>query len=256
MNRFGSIRWCRSCRRLPSSRRGRHASGWLAGTLLLGVFAVPAAAQSDDVRTDEAQAAPKKPQDDAESDRSSRARRTIARMADWSRMSAQEQAEFEAFIKNQLPDVSAELELDKIRPRVYRQHMERLAPKIVPLMDQLDTNPERAELSLREMRAEYRIQALVSEYLQLENRGGNPDRLAALEVDIEKQVAERFDVRQKRRKLDIESLEERISFMRKLLDEKYENRVRIINKETKALLNPSAALDGEPDDDDSGSAKD
>jgi len=175
-----------------------------------------------------------------------RSRRTGVRITDWSRMSEGERAELESFIRTQLPDIWAELELDRIRSsqRVYRQHMEQLTPKIVDLMEQLDSNPPRAELSLREMRLDYRIQRQVAEYLQLQNTGADGQRLAELEAVVQALVEERFDVRQKRRMMDIESLEQRIGFMRKLHDEKNANRAKITRREKEALLNPSAALQG------------
>ncbi len=249
MSNLGSIRMLRSG---GVARGGRCGLGVLtAMALLAGFFVSPVRGQTANPSSSSTDDGAR----DGDEERS-RPRRTGARIADWSRMSAEEQTELENFIRTQLPDIWQELELDRIRQsqRVYRQHMEQLAPKIVPLMDQLDSNPPRAELSLREMRLDYRIQRLVAEFLQLQNKGGNPERLTALEQEVVTLVEERFDVRQKRRMMDIESLEQRIAFMRKLHDERNTNRAKITRREADALLNPSAALDGtlEDADDDGG----
>ena len=173
-----------------------------------------------------------------------RPKRPLARVSEWSRMSEAEKEELEAFVKKEFPEVWAELEADKAKkPRVYNKQMERLAPELVPLMDQRDANPERAGLSIRERQLQFSIQRRVSDYLSEEDEA----KQAALEQEIAALVKERFEVRQNRRWLDIRGLEERVARLKQLHVEKNENRDRIIGRELNDLLNPAGVVDDSKD---------
>lgn len=171
--------------------------------------------------------------------RGARVRRTSPRVADWSRMSSEEQAELERFIAKWFPEVWTELQADReTKPRVYRQRMERLAQEVVPLIDQYDQSPKRGELSIREWQLEFRLKVLVSDYLLQTN----VERRAKLAKDITDSVTDRFQVRQQRRWLDIVSLEERLARLKELHNEKTTNQDKIIQREVSALLNPAGAV--------------
>lgn len=174
-----------------------------------------------------------------------RPRRRGPRIDQWVRMDDVEEQEFEAFVEAHFPDVWAEVRANKKdKPRVYKQWMIKLAPQLVPLMEEIERNPQRGTLSIKVAQREFRIRRLVSEYLLEKDK----TRRASLVQQITTAVTERFDARQERRGLDIASLEDRLERQRELHREKNANRKRIIRREVNAILNPAGTEDESEDD--------
>ncbi len=171
---------------------------------------------------------------------SPRPRRRGPRIDDWIRMGDAEKQEFETFVQTRFSEVWTELRADKTdKPRVYRQWMVKLARQLVPLMDELERNPQRGALSIKVAQREFRIKRLVSEYLLEKDK----TRLVSLAQQITTAVTERFDARHQRRGLDIANLEDRLKRQKELHREKNANRKRIIRREVNAILNPAGTAD-------------
>lgn len=161
----------------------------------------------------------------------------VPRVVEWRHMAARERKAIEQFIEKFFPEIWQEVApLKESDLRGYNARMEHLARELVPLMDQRRENEGRGDILIREKQCEFRIQELVAEYL-LHNDAQRRERIRH---KLRELVGRQFDAAQERRRLDVQRLEERIMALKRLIEEKSQNREAIIARQVEMRLNPSA----------------
>ncbi len=144
----------------------------------------------------------------------------------WSRLSEEERAEVQAFMVEHFPRMYEELErLQERSPERFQQRMMRLAPEMRGLMDQLAENPERGGLMIEERRLDMEIRMLSGRV----RRADNPD-LDRVRQRMHELCTRQFDVRHRRREMEIHELEARIGELRQRQAEAARMRDQIIEK--------------------------
>lgn len=166
-----------------------------------------------------------------------------ARITEWGRMSQEERQEFESFVSCFFPQVWSELHGQrKENPAIYDSQMSRLAPELVPLIDQLVDKKDRTILQIKEKQLGFELQKLQSDFVH-ETNERSKERIGK---DLARKLGERIDVQQKRRKLDLKRLEQRIEALRSMIEEVDQNREALIKRDQDLLLNPTAKASAEP----------
>lgn len=164
----------------------------------------------------------------------------VPTVRDWRHMAARERRALEAFIQQNFPEVWHEVQpLQTGDNRAYNTRMEKLAVELVPIMEEQAENAPRAEILIREKQLEYRIQEVVSDFLQNKDE----QRREKIRQKLRELMGKQFDAAQERRRLDINRLEERLLSLKKLMDEKSRNRDGIIERQVESRLNPGGASD-------------
>lgn len=144
----------------------------------------------------------------------------------WSRLSEEERAEVQAFMLEHFPRMYEEMErLQERSPERYQHRMMRLAPEMRGLMDQLAENPERGGLMIEERRLDMEIRMLSGRV----RRADNPD-LERVRERMHDLCTRQFDVRHRRREMEIHELEARIGDLRQRQAEAARMRDQIIEK--------------------------
>lgn len=159
------------------------------------------------------------------------------RAIEWRHMTARDRKSIEQFVEKYFPDVWKEISpLKDSDSKSYNARMERLAREMLPLMEQQQENEGRGDILIREKQLEFRIQELVTEYLN----NDDPQRRDRVRRKLGDLVGKQFDAAQERRRLDVQRLEERILALKRLIEEKSQNRDAIITRQIDIRLNPSA----------------
>lgn len=144
----------------------------------------------------------------------------------WSRLSEEERGEVQAFMLEHFPRMYEEMErLQERNPERYQHRMMRLAPEMRGLMDQMAINPERGGLMIEERRLDLEIRMLSGRV----RRADNPD-LERVRERMHDLCTRQFDVRHRRREMEIHELEARIGELRQRHAEAARMRDQIIEK--------------------------
>ncbi|MBI4716217.1 MAG: hypothetical protein HY763_00270 [Planctomycetes bacterium] len=152
----------------------------------------------------------------------------------WPRMSSSERTAMERFIEERFPQMYQELERAKIDdPQRYDRRMSRLAPEMRHLMELGATDPERADLLIEERRLDVQIRQLAQRLRSAEDEA----RQERGRTQLRELCGRMFDVRHRRREMEIRDLESRIAELRARHAEAAQQREATIDRAVEERLN-------------------
>jgi hypothetical protein len=151
----------------------------------------------------------------------------------WERMDEGERQRVLTFIKDRFPLMYDELEeLRERSPERYDHRMGRMAPEMIRLMEMLEVDPERARLLIKERFLDMKIRWAVR---AVRHAADDDAREEAIE-ELRGLIAQAFDNRLERRKIEIRDLEARVQELRDRLEEAEQDRKQIIENEVEDIV--------------------
>ena len=154
----------------------------------------------------------------------------------WRRMSDDDRAEVLEFIETEFPTVFVDLQrLEQHNPELFAQRMRRLAPEMRRLMELAQLDPVRAELEINERTLDVRIRMVTHKYRLAEDDDVGRENMRATLRDLLKRV---FEVRHRRRELEIEELARRLDELRQRHVAAASARDRLIDEELAERADP------------------
>ena len=146
----------------------------------------------------------------------------------WDRLDDQQRRRLRAFVQEHFPEVFAELEwLETNRPQQASNRMRRFAPEMFRLRQLLQKNPRQARLAIEERRLDLQISVRVRDYWASDS---DIDR-AELRDEITQRLQSLFEVRLRRRKMEVERLRNRLEGLERRLEHAEQNRETMIERQ-------------------------
>jgi hypothetical protein len=151
----------------------------------------------------------------------------------WERMDEGERQRVLTFIKDRFPLMFDELEdLRERSPERFNHRMGRMAPEMIRLMEMLEVDPERARLLIKERFLDMKIRWAVRAVRHAEDDGAREEAIE----ELRELIAQAFDNRLERRKIEIRDLEARVQELRDRLEEAEQDREQIIENEVEDIV--------------------
>ena len=162
----------------------------------------------------------------------------------WDRLNDPQRRRLRAFVQEHFPEVFAELEwLEANRPRQASNRMRRFAPEMFRLRQLLQKNPRQARLAIEERRLDLQISVRVRDYWASDSE---IDR-AELRDEITQRLQSLFDVRLRRRKMEVERLRNRLEGLERRLEHAEQNRETMIERQVAERLDQRPTRRRPPD---------
>ncbi|MFQ5490291.1 MAG: hypothetical protein ACE5GE_06170 [Phycisphaerae bacterium] len=159
------------------------------------------------------------------------------------RFSDEERAEVRRFLEAHFPDhLRAMRRMEQRGSKGLRGQFGQLMPRIFRLMEEYENDEEAGELGIEELKLEFKIRKRAHQY-QSER---STQRRETLRGEISEFIAQRFDVHQKRARLQIERLELRLEDLKRRVAHRQESREQVVQQEVDAVLLPPGAFGGGP----------
>jgi len=140
------------------------------------------------------------------------------------------------FVKEHFPNVWERIEKQRRgNMEKFRYTLREFGPAILRLMDAMSRNPELGKVMMEDYKLELEIRDLIRRY---HAEAATSDEKDSLKSQLRELLARQFDVRQQRRKLEIEALQKRIDEQKKRIQERERNKQALIDSELFRRLNP------------------
>jgi len=147
-------------------------------------------------------------------------------------LSQEELEEMTAFVREHFPEQYEKLRRlhgkDKLRPIAAK-----LWPRIREIILAYRRNPELGNLMVEDLKLEEQFREKFQSY-----RGASKESRKQIEDEIRTLLARQFDVRQKRRAVEIHELEKRLADQKRILEERSAHKDDIITRELDRRLHP------------------
>lgn len=142
-------------------------------------------------------------------------------------------AQFDAFIEKYFPEQFEELyRLDEESQDAFHRKVNRMLPPMLRLMRLEEDDPETFTLRVKEVRVSMQIRALARRV-----PGGNePARDQALTDRLREHLEQRFELRQKIHRIEIQRLERRLAEAKERIDRQEAEKAQVIDEQLKDIL--------------------
>lgn len=162
----------------------------------------------------------------------------------WERMTPEERESVRGFVGEKFPELHDELEgLRRRDATEYDRRMQEFAPEMRRIMDELEVDPDRGQLSVDELSTDIQMQSMVNRYHQAKDRG----RRGELKGRIRELAGKLFDIQQRKRRMEISDLEKQMERVRQRIDADEAERDRIIDGAVEdRLREPAPVMPVEP----------
>jgi hypothetical protein len=146
-----------------------------------------------------------------------------------------DRARVREFLEEYFPEQAEDLYmLERFNPRLFRQRMREIAPRIMRLMRELERDEELGLLGIEQERLELKIHRAVRSYFETSDEGKREE----IRARIEGLIGEQFDVRQQRDERSARKLERRLERFKRRVAQRAERREELITRELEMRLQP------------------
>ncbi len=169
-----------------------------------------------------------------------RGNRASGRRSSPKSLSEAEREKLQAFIEEHFPFMYEELrDFHNKNPERFERRLRKLAPEIYHLMELIEIDPQRARLIIQERRLDMRIRFMVHRY----RLSHAPEDRKRLRKKVREFLENAFDIRLKRRELEIRDMEARIAELRDRLETLETLREVKIDRQLAELLSDKSTQD-------------
>ena len=156
----------------------------------------------------------------------------------WQRLTKEEREELNAFIEEHFPRLYIQIQDRQENPQRGGRRFGRIIHEMLELMEMMQTDPERGGLMIQERRIQMDIHQIMRQHRSAKNEA----KRERLRSELKELCASAFDIRHRRRALEIRELETRLDELKQRHEQAAKMRDKLIEQEVKERLSlPSPA---------------